>query len=120
VGLLDDPVFFAPFAGCFDARIGRPSFPMENVSAIRLTVSGEMVKTRVSWVLSKLELRDRTQSVVTAYETGLVVPGSHELSCNPSCQLLFTGGTIFGVAIDVSDEAYLDLVCEAAGAFARD
>src|ERR1700738_548422 len=28
-GLLDDPVFFAPFAACFDARIGRPSIPME-------------------------------------------------------------------------------------------
>ena len=27
--LLDDPVFFAPFAGYFDARIGRPSIPME-------------------------------------------------------------------------------------------
>ena len=32
----------------------------------------------------------------------------------------FTGGTILRVAIDVSDEAYLDLECEAAGAFARD
>ena len=28
-GLLDDPVFFAPFAGFFDPRIGRPSTPME-------------------------------------------------------------------------------------------
>ena len=27
--LLDDPVFFAPFAVYFDARIGRPSIPME-------------------------------------------------------------------------------------------
>jgi transposase, IS5 family len=27
--LLDDPVFFAPFAGYFDSRIGRPSIPME-------------------------------------------------------------------------------------------
>ena len=27
--LLDDPVFFAPFAAYFDARIGRPSTPME-------------------------------------------------------------------------------------------
>jgi arylsulfatase A-like enzyme len=32
----------------------------------------------------------------------------------------FTGGTILGVAIDVSDEAYLDLEREAAAAFARD
>ena len=28
-GLLDDPVFFAPFAVHFDAQIGRPSIPME-------------------------------------------------------------------------------------------
>jgi transposase, IS5 family len=27
--LLDDPVFFAPFAAYFDARIGRPSIPVE-------------------------------------------------------------------------------------------
>jgi len=27
--LLEDPVFFAPFAAHFDARIGRPSIPME-------------------------------------------------------------------------------------------
>jgi len=27
--LLDDPVFFAPYAAHFDARIGRPSIPME-------------------------------------------------------------------------------------------
>ena len=27
--LLDDPVFFAPFAAHFDARIGRPSIPVE-------------------------------------------------------------------------------------------
>jgi hypothetical protein len=32
----------------------------------------------------------------------------------------FTGGTILGVAIDVSDEAYLDFEREAAGAMARD
>jgi IS5 family transposase len=28
-GLLDDPVFFAPFVSLFDPRIGRPSTPME-------------------------------------------------------------------------------------------
>ena len=32
----------------------------------------------------------------------------------------FTGGTILGVAIDVSDESYIDLEREAAGALARD
>ena len=29
-GLLDDPVFFAPFAAYFDVRIGRPSIPVES------------------------------------------------------------------------------------------
>ena len=28
-GLLDDPVFFAPFVPFFDLRVGRPSTPME-------------------------------------------------------------------------------------------
>jgi DNA-binding NarL/FixJ family response regulator len=44
--------------------------------AERLVVSIATIKTHVGRVLEKLELRDRIQAVVLAYETGIVQPGA--------------------------------------------
>jgi len=41
-----------------------------------LTLSEATVKTHVARIFAKLELRDRAQAVVLAYETGLVAPGA--------------------------------------------
>jgi DNA-binding NarL/FixJ family response regulator len=43
--------------------------------AHELTLSEATVKTHVARIFTKLNLRDRAQAVVLAYETGLVAPG---------------------------------------------
>jgi DNA-binding NarL/FixJ family response regulator len=43
--------------------------------ATELTLSESTVKTHVARIFAKLNLRDRAQAVVLAYETGLVAPG---------------------------------------------
>ena len=40
-----------------------------------LVIAEQTTKTYVGRILAKLNLRDRAQAVVVAYETGLVTPG---------------------------------------------
>jgi len=47
--------------------------------AEQLFISEATVKTHVSHVLAKLNIRDRAQAIVLAYESGLVEPGSIEI-----------------------------------------
>jgi DNA-binding NarL/FixJ family response regulator len=42
----------------------------------QLVISEATAKTHVAHILQKLDLRDRVQAVIYAYETGLVTPGS--------------------------------------------
>ncbi|WP_026416036.1 response regulator [Actinomadura oligospora] len=43
--------------------------------AAHLHLSEATVKTHVARILSKLDLRDRAQAIIVAYETGLITPG---------------------------------------------
>ena len=45
----------------------------------QLVISEATTKTHVARILQKLDLRDRVQAVIYAYESGLVAPGASEL-----------------------------------------
>jgi DNA-binding NarL/FixJ family response regulator len=51
--------------------------------ATELTLSEATVKTHVGRILTKLQLRDRVQAVVLAYETGLAGPGAGPAAAAP-------------------------------------
>ncbi|MGH3376101.1 MAG: response regulator transcription factor [Actinoallomurus sp.] len=50
--------------------------------ADRLVVAEQTVKTHIGRILVKLNLCDRTQAAIYAYETGVVRPGDRQSECS--------------------------------------
>src|SRR6266704_5977758 len=82
--LMVPPISRWPASGGRRVRVGhrdqvahgtQPDFPPGAGGRVRGRSSPWAVKTHVGRILSKLNLRDRAQVVVTAYESGLITPG---------------------------------------------
>jgi DNA-binding NarL/FixJ family response regulator len=83
---------FAAGMGEFDRPPGLDDLTERETEVLRLMARGmsnqeiagtlmlgeTTVKTHVSRVLMKLDVRDRVQAVITAYESGVVRPGHHD------------------------------------------
>jgi DNA-binding NarL/FixJ family response regulator len=79
-----DPGITAPLPRAFDKLTAREqevfdllARGLSNPEICReLVISEATAKTHVARILQKLDLRDRVQAVIYAYETGLIAPGS--------------------------------------------
>ena len=77
------PLHTRPAAGILDRRTPRDreilvhlAYGLSNDElAEKLYLSIATVKTHVCRIITKLDVRDRTQAVVVAYQTGLAQPG---------------------------------------------
>jgi DNA-binding NarL/FixJ family response regulator len=74
-----DPAARVALAGLTERELGVLRLVARGLSnseiAQELTIGETTVKTHVGNILMKLDVRDRAQAVVAAYESGLVVPG---------------------------------------------